>query len=232
MLDFLTSQYVLLIGTVWILHLISLISPGPDFFIMLRNTLKRGRKSGIYTAFGITLGNTIHIIFSLTGLAIIISKSVVIFSVIKILGGVYLLFLGTKLWQSKNEKISFKHKKTQKNISLYEGVRMGFLSAILNPKVTLFYLSLFSLVIPPETSFQFQAGIAILLILDVLVWMIGIAFIFSRKTVQNIFNKSQNIFNKSIGGILTFLGGKICLSSLRKISSHLFLLPLLFMRKG
>ena len=98
-------EYLALIGTVTIIHLLAVISPGPDFIMACRNSLTYSRKTGIYTAVGFGIGIAVHIFYSLAGLALIISKSILLFNTIKFLGAGYLIYIGLKSVLSKSSKI-------------------------------------------------------------------------------------------------------------------------------
>ncbi|HLG25670.1 MAG TPA: LysE family transporter, partial [Candidatus Gracilibacteria bacterium] len=74
-----------LLATIVILHALALISPGPDFLVALKNSLTYSRRTGIYTAIGFALGISVHIFYCLAGIALVISQSILIFSIIKYL---------------------------------------------------------------------------------------------------------------------------------------------------
>ena len=72
------------------------ISPGPDFFMVSRNSMMYNKKAGIYTAIGISIAIWLHVAYSIAGLAILISKSLFLFSIFKYIGAAYLIFIGVK----------------------------------------------------------------------------------------------------------------------------------------
>jgi len=82
--------------TVAIIHLLAVMSPGPDFVMIMRNSLLYSRKTGIYSAIGLGAGIAVHVTYSLIGIGFIISKSVLLFSIIKLLGAGYLVYVGYK----------------------------------------------------------------------------------------------------------------------------------------
>ena len=128
-----------LIASVTLIHLLAVISPGPDFFMAIKNSLTYSRKTGIYTAIGFGLGIAVHIFYSLAGLALIISKSIVIFNSIKYLGVAYLLYLGIKSLISSSTDIKIENQIHIKDISPIKAIRQGFLTNVLNPKATRFF---------------------------------------------------------------------------------------------
>ena len=78
------------------------ISPGADFVMITRNSIFYSRKAGLYSSLGISLAIWIHVAYSVAGLAIIISQSIVVFSIIKYLGAAYLIYIGWKTFKSKS----------------------------------------------------------------------------------------------------------------------------------
>lgn len=205
-------HYLALIGTVTAVHLLGAISPGPDFIMAVRNSLNYGRRAGIWTSVGFGLGISIHIFYCLAGLAIIISKSILAFNFIKFLGAGYLIYIGIKSFFSKSSQIEVSDEKNEKNISSFEALKMGFFTNILNPKASLFFLSLFTFVISPDTPKYVMAILSLIMILDTMLWFSLVSIFFTQEKVQELFNKYQGAFNKVFGALLIGLGIKIGLS--------------------
>jgi threonine/homoserine/homoserine lactone efflux protein len=86
-------NYLPLFGSVLIIHLMAVMSPGPDFIMALRNSLTYSRKTGIYTAIGFGFGIGVHVLYCVFGLALIISTSTIAFNIIKYLGVAYLGYI-------------------------------------------------------------------------------------------------------------------------------------------
>ena len=205
-------EYFAIIGTVTIIHLLAAISPGPDFIMACRNSLTYSRKTGIWTAVGFGLGIAIHIFYSLAGLALIISKSILLFNVIKLLGAGYLIYIGFKSLFSKSSKIETEGNIKKEDITRLKAIRIGFLTNVLNPKATLFFLSLFTLVISPETPLLIMSIISVIMIINTMLWFLLVAIFITQKKIRSIFEKYQNAFNKSLGGLLIALGVKVALT--------------------
>lgn len=206
-------ENIILIGTVAFVHLLGAISPGPNFLITVKNSLSYSRKTGIYTVLGITTGYLIYIILCLTGLAIIISKSVIIFSIIKYLGAGYLIYLGIKSLLNKSDiKIGNNKIKKQTDISKFQAIKSGLLVFLANPKAALFWLGIFAVAIPPKTPVSILTIMIIVMCVNGFLWYSLVAVFFTQKKVQSVFLKFQNTFNKIFGGLLILLGLKIALS--------------------
>ncbi len=149
-------EYLNLIGTVTLIHILAVISPGPDFVVAIRNSLTYSRKTGVWTAVGFGLGIIIHVFYCIAGLGLIISKSIIVFNVIKYLGAAYLIYIGIKSIMAKTSHLNVKNATHKNDITVLEAIKIGFLTNVLNPKATLFFLSLFTLVINPDTPLNIQ----------------------------------------------------------------------------
>jgi len=200
------------IGSVALLHFLALISPGPDFFMAVNNSLKYSRKTGIWTAVGFGLGISVHIFYCVIGLAYLISQSIVIFSIIKLLGATYLIYIGYKSFVSKSEEIHLKKQHKEKDLSIFNAIKSGFLTNVLNPKATLFFLSLFTLMISPETKSYVLWIISLIMVLNTMLWFSLVAIFFTHKKIYSLYSKFQYGINKAFGSILVLIGIKVALT--------------------
>lgn len=202
-------EYMLLIGSVILIHFFAVISPGPDFIVAVKNSLTYSRKTGIYTAIGFGLGIAVHIFYSLAGIAFIISQSILLFSVIKYIGAVYLIYIGYKSITANNTSTELDTQKAGEDISEYEAIKIGFLTNVLNPKATLFFLSLFTLIISPDTPTWATLVMSLFMILNTMLWFSLVAVFFTQKSVQSQYLRFEKVINKVFGAALVALGIKI-----------------------
>jgi threonine/homoserine/homoserine lactone efflux protein len=119
---------------IFLLGLALAATPGPDFLLMTRNTLSQGERFGFLTLLGNRCSLLIHISFALLGLSLILQQSIVLFTVIRLLGACYLIYLGIKkIMQLIRAQKSENGGKTRK-LSKMQAFQMEFLSNFLNPK--------------------------------------------------------------------------------------------------
>jgi len=184
--------------TIAILHLFAVMSPGPDFALIIRQSLCYDRKTSIITSIGIGVGILFHILFCITGISIIISSSIYLFSIIKISGGLYLIFLGFKSLLNKaalnlNEDSPLSEN-TPGKINAFS---MGLFTNILNPKATLFFLSLYTFIVSEQPIIYIQALYGIWMSIITGLWFCFLSIILTNKLIVqrigNIFNIIQNI---------------------------------------
>ena len=190
---------------------IGLMSPGPDFVMCVKNSLTYSRKTGIYTAIGFSLGIIVHIAYCLAGLAIVISQSILLFNIIKLLGAGYLIYIGIKSLTSDSANIDI-HADKKEDISAFKAIKMGFLTNILNPKATMFFLGMFTLVIQPDTPALILAVASVLMVLSTALWFSLVAIFLTQPRIQKVFEKIQGFVNKTFGALLVALGLKIALT--------------------
>lgn len=206
-------EYLSVILTVALVHFLAIISPGPDFLMVTRNSLIYSRKTGIYTAIGLGLGILVHVTYSLIGIGFLISQSVILFNLIKILGAIYLIYIGYKSLTSKSSSLNLQDHKHTTDISSQFAIRTGFLTNITNPKVTLFFLSLFTLVIDPNTPLSVKLFMGIEMSVATILWFIFVAYIVSHHLIKTQVSKIQGVAEKFIGVVLIGLGIRVALST-------------------
>jgi len=205
-------EYLPLIGTVALLNLLAAISPGPDFVVTVRNSLCYSRRAGIFTALGISLALCVHLFYCAAGIGYIISTSVVLFTILKLLGAAYLIYLGVSSFIAKGSRIDLTEERTGTDLTRLKAFRMGFLTNVLNPKATLFFLSLFTLVIGNSTPVYIILTISAIIILTAFTWFTIVSIFLAQQNVQRVFLKYEKIINRTLGGFLVFLGVKIILT--------------------
>lgn len=199
--------------TIAVIHLLAVMSPGPDFAMIMRNSLVYSKKVGLYSAVGLALGIMIHVAYSLIGIGLIISQSVVLFSIIKFLGAGYLIFIGWRSLRAKPKQINLTSENKKPDLKKLAAVKMGFLTNILNPKATSFFLSLFTQVINPETPAAIKMLYGAEMSLMTFVWFALVAIALSQKAIKAKFSAVQHHFEKVFGVILIALGIKVALSN-------------------
>ena len=203
--------------TVAIVHLFAVMSPGPDFAVVTKNSLVHSRKTGIYTSLGIALGILVHVAYSLLGIGLIISQSVVLFSIIKYLGAGYLIYIGYLSLranpQSSLETASTSMLPEKKDISNWSAVKTGFLTNVLNQKATMFFLALFTQIIDPVTPKLIQLFFGLETMVITFVWFAFLSTVFSNSLIKSKIAKVQHHIERVTGIVLIVLGIKVALAS-------------------
>ncbi|HLD19928.1 MAG TPA: LysE family transporter [Patescibacteria group bacterium] len=199
--------------TVIVIHLLAVMSPGPDFVLISRNSLIYSRKVGIYSAIGLALGILVHVTYSLIGIGFIISQSIVLFSVLKLIGATYLLYIGYKCLRAQPHQEQTTLQEEKKDMHSLAAIRMGFLTNVLNPKATLFFFALFTQVINPHTPKFVQILYGMETSIMTFLWFGLVALLLSHPMIKKHFAALQHRLERVFGVILIALGIKVALSS-------------------
>jgi RhtB (resistance to homoserine/threonine) family protein len=203
--------------TVLAIGCLAVMAPGPNLAMTLRNSLSYSRQSGIYTAVGLATGNCVHVTYCLVGIGVIISESILLFNSIKWLGAAYLIYIGIKSLQAQRHNPivpessatqNTQHRSSQKthDLTRFASIRIGFLTNLLNPKVTLFFLALFTQIIQPTTPPVTQAVYGLTMVALEFVWFALVAIAISQRSIKNRFLTISHWIERITGAVLIALG--------------------------
>lgn len=195
--------------------MLGVMSPGPDFAVVMRNSLIYTRKIGVLTAIGVSLGILVHLAYILLGVGVAITKTPWLFYLFKYCGAAYLMYIGIKglLVKKHVQKIadSNEHLRT---ISSFAALRTGFFTNAINPKAMLFFLSLLSAFITPSKPNLVIAIYGGIIISTTLIWFTCVAVCFSNQRLRSFFDDHKHIVERVTGGLLILLGIKILFTNL------------------
>ena len=195
-----------LIAAVGLIHLVALVSPGPDFVVVCRNSLLYSRTIGIYTAVGFGLGICIHISYAVFGLSWLIANNELIFTVIQYLGAFYLMLIGIQSLRSFQSQIGQETTTSSSRISPFRAVRIGFITNVLNPKATLFFLGLFSTMLNPTVGELTLVVIAVLLVVTTILWFSLVALLISHSRFTTVLKRYEKTAHQFFGVLLIGIG--------------------------
>ncbi len=195
-----------LIAAVGLIHLVALVSPGPDFVVVCRNSLLYSRTIGIYTAVGFGLGICVHISYAVFGLSWLIANNELIFTVIQYLGAFYLMLIGIQSLRSFQSQIGQETTTSSSRISPFRAVRIGFITNVLNPKATLFFLGLFSTMLNPTVGELTLVVIAVLLVVTTILWFSLVALLISHTRFTTVLKRYEKTAHQFFGVLLIGIG--------------------------
>jgi RhtB (resistance to homoserine/threonine) family protein len=207
-MDIFWINWFLLIG----IFAMALAAPGPDFVMAVRNSVLHSRTAGIFTAIGFALGVGIHVTYTLFGIATLISQSVLLFSILKYAGAAYLFYIGIKSLRSNGYDRTSVQDVPKIGLSPLKALWSGFLTNALNPKATLFFLSIFSQFIGPQTPLAAQLLYAGTCVVMTALWFSFVAIVLTNQKVKAVFLKFTKWIDRVCGGLLIALGIKLALS--------------------
>jgi RhtB (resistance to homoserine/threonine) family protein len=200
--------------TVFVVATLGMVSPGPNFVITIKNSLLHSRRAGMWTAVGVAVGNLVHVVFSLLGIALIVSQSILLFNALKWFGVAYLAYIGLKSLLARREDVEELMRSTHdvRAMSSSRALCTSFWVSLLNPKVTLFYLVLFTQVVEPGTPILFRTIYGLTAVVLSFVWYALVALVVSHGAVRDRFRAVAHWVERTIGVILIVLGARLAFS--------------------
>lgn len=190
--------------TIVVAHALVVASPGPDFVLVLRQSLTHGRRTAVWSSIGISCGISIHIIYCLLGLSLVLKNSVTALAVVKYLGAAYLAYVGLRALQTKPRTGDLDLAPVAAAPTSREAWTTGFLVNVLNPKAALFFISLFPLAVSVTTPKLIQAGYGLWMTLATMAWFSFVSLVFTREQVRRNFLRHGHWIDRALG--VVFLG--------------------------
>ncbi|ETX10277.1 lysine transporter LysE [Marinomonas ushuaiensis DSM 15871] len=205
--------------SVAIITLLAVISPGPDFAMVSKVALLKGRREGILCALGISAAISVHLAYTLFGLGILLANNIWVLNTLRYLGAMYLIWLGVSaLWPDiKNMFSNTVNKHSEgtikqgldsgnKGINNQSAFWTGFACNALNPKTMLFIVSLFSQVISDNTPLVIELGYGFYIAFAHFIWFGLVACLLTSEKVQKKVQAFKVWIERVTGVLLTSFG--------------------------
>lgn len=196
-------------------HLLAVASPGPDFAIVLRQSLRHGRRTAIWTSVGVGMAILLHVAYSLLGLGLVLTGSPAAFIAVKTAGAAYLVWLGIQGLRARQRapQVAGEVGASEPPPTARAAWVAGFLTNALNPKATLFFVALFATVISPETPKWLQAGYGLWMAAATVGWFVFVSLVFTREAVRSAFLRHGHWVDRALGLVFLAFAAKLAIAS-------------------
>lgn len=191
---------------------LGILSPGPDFFMVIKNAARYRRLPAMMTALGITGGVATHMSYCVAGLAVVITTTPWLFDILKYAGAAYLIWVGLLALLARGQKSMDMSNVERQETTLKKAFIQGYLCNLLNPKATLFFLSIFTQVLNVKSGFPEKLWYAGVILTVSIVWWPMLVVLIQSAPIRRGLAKAQKILDKMLGGLLIALGIKVALS--------------------
>lgn len=200
-----TSLFVATIAT------LGMLSPGPDFFLVIKNSVRYPRLAALMTSLGVICGVATHMTYCVAGLAVVITTTPWLFNLLKYAGAAYLIWVGVQALLSRGgSKMNLSHLSPQ-HVSLKKAFLQGYLCNLLNPKATLFFLAVFTQVLSIDSGVGEKLWYATIILALSVIWWPLLVVLFQSAPVRRGLEKAQKLVDKLLGTVLVALGIKVAL---------------------
>ena len=192
-------------SSIAIIHFFAVASPGPDFAVVLRQSMQQGRSAAIATSMGIGSGILLHVMYSLVGIGIIIKTTPWLLNFLLYLAAAYLAWIGISALRSKPAtETSDPTGTASAPKSMTKSFMIGFFTNGLNPKATLFFLSVFTVAISSDTLFQHKVIYGLYMALATAAWFTFLSVVITHKNVRAFYQRNGYMFDRAMGLVLIF----------------------------
>jgi RhtB (resistance to homoserine/threonine) family protein len=198
-------------------HLLAVASPGPDFAIVLKQSLTHGRRVAIWTSIGVGTAILLHVAYSLLGLGLLLRSSAAWFTAIKSAGAVYIAWLGVMSLRAKPRAMPASDAPSASAAMAPAGrgaFAAGFFTNALNPKVTLFFVSLFVMVVSPRTPKLVQAGYGLWMAAATMAWFSMVSVLFTQAEVRRKFLRHGHWIDRALGVVFLAFAVSLAVASI------------------
>lgn len=200
------NQYILEVASLMAIFSFAIVSPGADLAMVMRQALAFGRREAVITSFGIGTALMFHVTYTILGLGIVISQSILIFNIIKWCGVAYLIYIGiAALRAGKTELPTQDGEETAgRGQSALKAFGLGFMANALNPKPVFFFLSIFSAVVSHQTPALMKFGYGLVMASALVAWFVGVSYFMTTPAMRALFSRMSTWINRVSG--LVFIG--------------------------
>ncbi|MEJ5074637.1 threonine export protein RhtC [Enterobacter ludwigii] len=204
---------LMLFLTVAMVHLIALMSPGPDFFFVSQTAVSRSRKEAMMGVLGITAGVMVWAGVALLGLHLLLEKMAWLHNIIMVGGGLYLCWMGYQMLRGALTKREATTETPE--VELAQGGKSflkGLLTNLANPKAIIYFGSVFSLFVGDNIGGAERWGIFLLIIVETLAWFTVVASLFALPTMRRGYQRMAKWIDGVAGTLFAGFGIHLIIS--------------------
>ena len=201
-------ESLLILGSIALALMLGAISPGPAFIYVAKNSIAVSRRHGLFTALGTGTGAALFGLLAVLGLQAILLAVPSAYLILKICGGLYLLWLAFKIIRHAKEPIQVEND-TSKQMSYAKAYRSGLVVQLSNPKIAIILASVFTALLPKEIPAYYYFVLPTLCFFIDAGWYSLVAMALSAEGPRKVYLKFKKIFDRIAGGVMTVLGLKL-----------------------
>jgi RhtB (resistance to homoserine/threonine) family protein len=199
------SDLALAIATIALVQLMGTMSPGPSFLIVSQAAVAESRATALRLAFGLAIGTVIWAVSAMLGLKALLTAFGSLYLAMKTAGGLYLIYLAVRLWRHAADPLAVPLGREAPRSGI-GAVRRGVLAQLANPKVAVFYGSVFVTMLPAETPGWAKLVVCAIVFTNVFVWYSLVALVLSAEQARARYARFKRWIDRASGSVLVLLG--------------------------
>lgn len=192
------------------LFLLGVLSPGPNFVVVVQASLAGGRRAGVATGLGVATGDAIYAAAGLAGLATFIAQMGIAMSLVKLVGGLYLVWLGASMMMQRRARAiprgawAVRDRTPRRRYFV-----RGLLTDLSNPKTIVFFASIFALAYDPSSPAWVAVAMWVAIVASSVLWRAGLSFAFSRRVIRDRYARVSGVAERVCGAFLALFGVRL-----------------------
>ncbi|SFR18331.1 MULTISPECIES: threonine export protein RhtC [unclassified Enterobacter] len=204
---------LMLFLTVALVHIVALMSPGPDFFFVSQTAVSRSRKEAMMGVLGITAGVMVWAGVALLGLHLILEKMAWLHNIIMVGGGLYLCWMGYQMLRGALKKDEPSASEPQIELATSgRSFLKGLLTNLANPKAIIYFGSVFSLFVGDNVGSAERWGIFVLIALETFAWFTVVASLFALPSMRRGYQRMAKWIDGVAGALFAGFGIHLIIS--------------------
>lgn len=201
-------EFVLALGMLAAVQLMAVISPGQSFLLVARTAMIEGRLPALVTTLGLALGSCVWAVAAMLGMAVVLEHAAWAYTLLKIAGGLYLIYLGVTVWRHAAAPIEIgdgSREHAHRSTALFRGV----LIQISNPKVVVFFGSIFFALLPVSPPLWVMAAAVLIVFVNETGWYALVSVLFSARRPRGAYMRLKPLLDRLMAGMLGLIGAKL-----------------------
>lgn len=205
-------QYLVEIASLMAIFSFVIVSPGADLAMVIRQSVVHGRRAAILTSLGVGTSLMFHMTYTILGLGLIISQSILLFNIVKWLGVAYLVYIGISALRAGKTDVNamaISGADDRKRQSSAKAFLLGFMANALNPKPVFFFLSVFSSVVSHDTPDSVKFVYGLVMASGLIAWFVGVSFFMTTARMRAAFSRASKWIDRVSGVVFIAFGLKL-----------------------
>jgi threonine/homoserine/homoserine lactone efflux protein len=201
------GAHLLSLGSLFVVCLATCIVPGPSNFMLMRIGMRRGRSAAVWAGVGSTLSCILWCAGAVVGLAAVLAAWPWLYKVLRIGGGLYLVYFAIMLWRARAEAPHLDGEAPR--MSAMAALWQGFAVNMTNPKSVLFFASIFSAYVGPDTPLWVHLAAVVVVCATSFCWQIALAWLFSAKQAAAAYGRAQRPLDRGAAVLMGAFGASL-----------------------
>jgi len=201
-------------------HILAVAAPGPDFAMVVKQSISHGRRTAVWTAVGIGSAILVHVTYAVLGIGILLRTYPLAFAAVKFAGAGYLAWIGIKALRTRpRHEMAAPPELAEPDLSspVAPAARAawvtGFITNLFNPKATLFFVAVFASLMDPATPRVIQAAYGVWMAAWTIGWFAMVAVFFTREKVRRAFLRGGHWIDRAMGAVFLAFAAALAVAS-------------------